>query len=38
MNYLKENLKSNNISEELYYMIREKAFSVNKNFYDGFFF
>jgi len=36
--FLKENLKSNNISEDMYFMIREKAFSVNKNFYDGFFF
>lgn len=38
VSYLKEHMEHGNISEDMYYMIREKAFSINKNFYDGFFY
>ena len=38
INYLLELLKDNKLTEKLYNAIRDKAFSVNKNFYDGFFY
>ena len=38
INYLLELLKDNKLTEKLYNSIRDKAFSVNKNFYDGFFY
>lgn len=36
--YLMNEVKKNNLNGDMYYTFREKAFSINKNFHDGFFY
>lgn len=35
---LMDKIQKDSLTEDMYYTFREKAFSINKNFYDGFFY